>query len=98
MIWNVPLGIHQKIARDENNPLIGPATGSLGQLGLGGIRDINANNGKIAASEFKNIRATAATDRLRPVGVRVGAKPAKKHGLHIHVECDNQGNARKRQE
>ena len=49
------------------------------QFWAGGIRDVNADDGKIAGFEFENVRATPASYRPGTIGVRVRPDSAEKH-------------------
>ena len=82
---NVRLGENEGLARNEDDSLVGATTRSGRQVFRGRFSDVNSDDGKITGGEFKNVRATATTDRLCTIGVRIGAEPAKKHGLRIHV-------------
>jgi hypothetical protein len=79
VVGNIPLGIHQKISRQPDNPFIRPATGSRRQFRNRHRRDVCANNGKITVVEFPNIRTPVATGALRSVGVRIGAESFLEH-------------------
>ena len=84
-VRDVRLGIHQYIARDSHDPFVWSATGR-GRQRPGQIRDVNADDGEIAALDFPNIRAIVATDALRAVGVRVRADAFdKNHGEYVTV-------------
>ena len=92
MIWklnpvgNVLLGVHQKTARQTDNPLIRPATGGGWQFRGGGIRDVNADHGEIAVGELPDVRATATADRLCSILMRVRADAFKKCEVCIHAD------------
>ena len=86
LVGDVALGVHQKFARQADNPFIWPATGCWRQLGGSGVGDVYADDSEVATFKFPNIRATATADRLCTILVRIGAKPAKKHGLRIHAD------------
>ena len=94
-VGNISFGFHQQISRQADNLFIGTTACRWWQLGDGDIGYINANYGEVAAFQLPNIRATATTDRLCSIGVRIGAKSAKKHGLCIHAKttigerCEN---------
>jgi cell division GTPase FtsZ len=52
-------------------------------LGLGG--DVEPDDGKIAALDFEDVRATMQREGLRSVGVRVGADAAEE----VHADTRN---------
>jgi len=54
-IWYVPFGVHQKIARQTNNPLIESAAGRRRQFPSGRIRNVYADHGEIAVVEHPNL-------------------------------------------
>jgi DNA-binding XRE family transcriptional regulator len=81
LVWNVPPGIHQKTARQADNPLIGAATGR-GRQFSSLVRHVHADHGKITVCEFPDVRAA---DSLLTVSVRSSPDSAKKHGLRIHA-------------
>ena len=72
-VGDVPLGVHQKIARQTDNPLIRATTGRWRQLGDGGSGYIDANDSEITVIKLPNVRAIPAGGGLRSVLVRVGA-------------------------
>jgi hypothetical protein len=78
-VWNVAFGVHQKIAWQPDNPLIRATSGCWRQFVGGSIRDVDADNGKITAFKFPNVRATPATDSMDSVFVRVRTNAFKKH-------------------
>ena len=61
------------MTRQTDNALVRPAASGRRQFRRGRIRYINPNHGKVAALKFPDVRATATTDRLRPVLMWVGA-------------------------
>jgi hypothetical protein len=69
---NVPPSVHQKIARQTNNPLIRAATSRRRQFGEGIVRDVYADYGEITSVELPNIRTTPTSDRLSSILVRIG--------------------------
>jgi hypothetical protein len=83
-VGNVPLGQHQSLALNANDPLIRTAASGRRQF-LRHVGHIYANEGKVTINEFKDVGATTATNGLRSILMRVGPKPAKKHGLCIHA-------------
>jgi hypothetical protein len=92
LIGNVGFGENKRFAGDSDNALIRAATSRGRQLGSGSIGDINANHGKVAIGEFKDVRAT---DSLGAIFVRVRAEPAKKHGLCIHAAQQSANHGKK---
>jgi hypothetical protein len=85
LIGNIGLNENKHLAGDADNALVGPATSGWRQFRRGSVGDVNANDGKITIGEFKDVRATTATDGFRSVLVRVGAEPAKEYELRIHA-------------
>ena len=83
-VGNIPLGKHQGFTRNPNDPFIGTTTGTWWQPSRC-VGNIGTNQGEITIGEFKDVRAPTTADGLCSVLVRIGAEPAKKHGLHIHV-------------
>lgn len=88
-VGDVPLGVHQKIARQTDNPLIWATAGRWRQLGEGGSGDVDANHGKITTIQLPDVRATPAGGSLRSILVRVGADAFdKNHALLLTmVRC-----------
>ncbi len=84
-VGNVPLGIHQKIARQSDDPLIRPTTGSWRQFCNRLSSHVYTDDGKIAVVEFPNVGTPGATGAFCSVGVRVCPDPAQKNGLRIHA-------------
>jgi hypothetical protein len=78
-IRNVPLGVHQKIARQADDPFIPSAAGSWRQFRSRSIGDVYADNGEVAVLEFPNIRTSISTDAFCAVGVRVRADAFCEH-------------------
>jgi DNA-binding phage protein len=72
-VGNVVFGIHQQIAWQTDNAFIRPTTCRGRQSRCGGIRDVNANDGKITVFKFPNVRATSAADGLSAVLMRIRA-------------------------
>ena len=84
-VRDVWLGFHEEVARDENDPLIGSAAGRRGQFRLGSIRDVDADDGKITGSQFKNVGAVVESNSLATIGVRVLADAAEKFDGSVHA-------------
>ena len=97
-VGDVPLGVHQQITRQADNPLIWSTTSRRWQFGSGNIGDVDTNDSKITAFKFPNVRASATADTLSAIGVRVLTNPAEKFNGSIHVEYDNRGSVGKMQE
>src|SRR5665213_2056430 len=74
VVRNVALGVDQEIARQADDAFIRAATGRRRQLGGGGIRDVNADDGEVAAFKLPNVRAAPAGGGLRSILVRVRAE------------------------
>jgi len=77
-VRDVPLGVHQKIARQTDNPLIRATAGRWRQLGDGGSGDVDADHGKVATVKLPNVRATPAGGGLCPILMRVGTDAFQK--------------------
>jgi hypothetical protein len=78
-VWNVPLGVHQKIAWQTDDSLIRAASGRWRQFGDGDIRDVNADDGKITIFELPNVRAAPAADSQGSIFVRIRTDAFQKH-------------------
>ncbi len=72
-VGDVALGVHQQIARQADNALIGTTAGGWRQLGDSGIGDVNADDGEVAAFNFPDIGTAPAGGSLRSILVRVRA-------------------------
>lgn len=71
-VGDVALGVHQQIAWQTDDSFIRAAAGGWWQFGGGSIRDVNSDDGKVAVVEFPDVRATATTDGLCFIIMRVG--------------------------
>jgi len=78
-VGDVALGVDQQVARQADNTLIRAATGRFGQLGDGGIRDVNADDGKIAVFKLPDVRAATTTDSQGSVFVRIRTNAFQEH-------------------
>lgn len=83
VVGDVALGVDQKIAWQSDNAFVGSATSGARQFRHGNIRNVDADDGEIAAAEFPNIRATAATHGLRPVFMRIRADAFEEIDWHV---------------
>ena len=87
-VRDIRLGENERFARNPHNPLIRSATGRGGQLPRQ-ISDVRADDGKVAAVEFPNVRTTTAAGSLRAIGMRVRAESSQKHITNLTiVRCD----------
>ena len=84
-VRNVPLGVHQEIARQTDNPFIRPTAGRWRQFGNGSIRDVNADDGKITVFKLPDVRAAPAADSQRSVFVRVRTDAFKEHNRFVLI-------------
>ena len=78
-VGNVALGSHQKTAWQADNPFIRATTGGRRQLGDGCIRDVNADDRKIAVFKLPDVRATPAADSVGAIFVRIRTDAFQKH-------------------
>ena len=81
-VGNVPLGIHQKFARQADYPLVRAAASRGRQFGSSGGRNVGADHGKVAVGKLPDVRATGC---LVTVSVRSSPDSTEKHGLRIHA-------------
>jgi len=84
-VGNVALGVHQEIAWQTDNPFIRATTGRSRQLGSGGIRDVDADHGKIAIFKLPNVWATPAADSVGSIFMRVRTDAFKKHNRFVLI-------------
>ena len=84
-VGDVALGVHQEIARQTDNPFIRATTGRRRQLGEGGIRDIDADDGIITVFKLPNVRATPATDSQGSIFVRIRTDAFKEHSRFVLI-------------
>jgi hypothetical protein len=82
MVRDVRLGEHKRFARNSYNSLIRSAARGIGKF-YGHVRYVGADDGKIAATEFPNVWATAATWGFCPALMGIRAESLYK--LHIHA-------------
>ena len=70
-VGDVAFGIHQKIARQTDDPFIWTTTGCRRQFRDGDISNINADDGKVATVKLPDVRTTPAGGGFGSIGVRV---------------------------
>ena len=85
MVWNVGLGENQRLARNEDDPLVRPASGAGWQMADGALGDIDSNDGKVTGIELENIRTPTECDRQRAVGMWIRAESFLKHVENITI-------------
>jgi len=83
-VGNIALGQHKGFAGNPDDLFVWSAS-SCRRQHVSQISNIRPNQSKIAIGKLKDVRASATTDRLRSIFVRIGAEPANKHGLRIHA-------------
>ena len=96
-VWNVQLGIHQEIARDTDDALVGATSGRGRQFRFDRLRYVNPYHGEVAVRQLPDVGAIAQRNRLPAVCVRVGADPAQKFEVRVHPSQQSgnrRGNAR----
>lgn len=81
LVRDVRLGKHERAARDSDYPLIRSATHRRRQIASSFDGDIRADDGKVPARQFQNVRTAKQRIRSRVAGVRVRAESAEKHDL-----------------
>ena len=88
VIRDIRFGVHQEVSGNSDDAFVGTATCCRRQLGRGGVRDVNANDGKVTGFQFKHVGTMTERNRLRAVRVRVRPKPPEEHMVRIHNSCD----------
>lgn len=78
-IGDIPLGLDEQMARDQDDAFVRPATGRGREL-FDPVCDMDADDGEIARFQFPKVRAIHERDGLCAVGMRIRAEPATEHG------------------
>src|ERR1041385_831716 len=85
MARNVPLGLNQKIARNENNAFIGTAACRRRQFRFGCFCNVYADDGEIAGGELEDVGTVVKSDCLPPVCMGIRANSTKKFNRRFHI-------------
>jgi hypothetical protein len=84
-VGNVTLGVDEEATRQTNDALILAAAGGGRQFGNGSIRDVDANDGKIAIRKFPNVGASVTRNASSAVLMRIRAYSAQKHDTLLTI-------------